>query len=330
MKKITFYLLFLYFLSLSNFCFSIEKYFSSFLKSEPRITVIVYKNEVIFQNLLNKRYVYTIPYDGKYTLQTGRKLSIKSGQIQNYEMEQKDSLDYLIVRFGKFFTEKTEIANELKFRIAKNLFATDCNLNFDQYQIIPQYPEIVRAIIVNENELYSIKNCYPKYGNIQDLIKEELRIEDAIQNVQEIQDIEKSGKITGTELTYNQKSELKSSQKTIIKYKTWEFGINARNVILGDYQNKNLNGNLIGFYITSFNDIGLLPEKIKLASEKEFIKYKDLFIDNFDIVSEIEGEKEEVFINSENGKIIQYKKDLLQSWRNDIKNKKFNEAKLTQ
>lgn len=302
-------------------------YFSSIVVNQPREKMLVYGNNVVMQNLLKKRYVYTIPKNGEYLLDNGQNVTIRNGTIVGMKTIKFNQLFDLGMSEDSFFISGEEECNKFKFFAARNMFAGDCNIPFHLYQIIPIYPDFIRVAVVPSQHLFNNNlQCDVNNTDINELIKIENKTDEAI-----IQERTLQARQQFEALTSEEKEKLKQSIKQIKKLKPWEFGINDREIILGININKyEVSGNLSAFYVTYFNDIGCIPYPIlKLASYQEYGQYKAIFMDNYSIVSEYKtGEDDKmIFIRLSGNNVIEYKADIIPIWKREIEDKTLKEVK---
>jgi len=304
-------------LLLSNNSSADSIYFSSLIKNSPRTSAIIYKGEIIFQHLLNKRYVYTVPSDGKYNLQNGQTISVKNGMILLPELLKYDKMYAMGIESSTFFNQGDEDCNKMKFFVAKKILAMECNNNFHQYQMIPIYPDFIRLIIVNQDDIYSNKSCNFTQHTTEELLAIESKTDEAILQERSLQT-----KQSSDELTMQEKADLKKATKTNNRLKPWEFGVNDRSVIMGSIKNNAiLQDNKIAFYINYFNDIGCIPYKqIRLISCTENDKYKKSLMDNYVVATEYteNDKKDYTLLSLIQDKVFNYNPSIIPNWKNEI------------
>lgn len=303
---------------------AVADYFSSQVNGHQRVTAIVYKNEIIFQNLLNKRYVYTIPKNGKYTLENGQTIEVKNGLIMKTENISYDDLYALGVSSGSFFSQVSKSCNIAKFNITKTMLAMDCGIKFHQYQMLPLIPDFIRMIIVSKNDINVNQNCKPLYNDENELLTIESKTDDAIIQERQLQEQKANAEANNQKLESKDAKDLKAASNQIKALKPWEFGLNDRSVILKGIDNSSqiLQDDKLVFYITYFNDIGCIPfSQVKTLSCSEYAQYRDLFFDNYEGVSEFNEEvddKNYVVAKISNETLLSYSPILITDWKQQV------------
>lgn len=308
-------------------------YFSSTIKNEPRSSIVIYNNQVILQSLLNKRYVYSIPQDGEYILDAGRKIIITNGLVASIKITSQEDAQTILYDKGAFFNQSSDLCNIHKFNIAQTLLAKGCQVGFNQYQIIPATQEFVRIIIMPKNYFEKPQTCSPSLHTTQELLDLEGKSEVALTQKHELEMMEQGLKSQGQELKRKERKELEEYKRILQMIMPWESGINARKVILGMMTNKEFKGDLIGFYITYLNDIGCIPyDKMKLASASDFMKYKSALMDNYILLSDKTSDDKDaaVFIASDGININQYSFEQELTWKEEVNKLVLKNAKVGQ
>ncbi|QED23329.1 hypothetical protein [Candidatus Deianiraea vastatrix] len=315
----------------ANYAIAGKNYFSVLVKGSPRVMAIVYGDEIIFQNLLNKRYVYTIPKDGNYTLDNGQRIAVKNGVITASQELKYDLLYALgVSKSNAFFNQDNQECNKLKFKVARNLLARDCNPVFHQYQMIPLFPDFIRLIVTSTEDVFVDKNCPIISNNVDELLAIEAKTDDAIIQEQSLQSQKDYGE---RGLNSKEASELKDAKKQIKRLKPWEFGLNDRSIILNSTPNNSeLKDEKTAFYITYFNDIGCIPYKaIKLASCEEYNNYAKVFMENYLIVSEfndIKDDQDYKIFDLSYSNVSNYTTAQSQKWKNYISECQMKDAQI--
>ena len=300
-----------------------SEYFSSLLQSNPRINFIVYKDQVILQNLLEQRYVYTTPTDGVYLLENGQKITVKNSIILRAEEIDYDQFFSLGISSGSFFNQDSRECNIAKFMIAQRILAMDCEIDFHQYQMLPLVSDFIRMIVISKSDLFNPKSCEPNTANINSLLKIESQNYESIAQEKNLQ-IEKMAQEQQGQKTNKTDKDIKKEQKKINQLRPWEFGLNDRSVILNSIANDaKLNGDLMTFYITYANDIGCIPyEKMKLLSCNEYLAAKDLFFEKYVGVSDV-GSDDKIFktvAEIDKSAIVNYTPIKLDEWGYEMSN----------
>ncbi len=325
--KLAAIIVFLLIVNTANKACAVPKSFSSFLANEPRITAIIYENRAVFQNLLNKRYVYTIPADGSYLLQNGQQITIKNGSISAQKTVKYNQLFELGFGEDVFFNQEDVDCNKIKFDVILKMMAMDCNIPFHTYQLVPIYPEFIRLIVTQKDSLQATRSCEVITENIDRLVTIEQKTDDAI-----IQEEMLKNKQSMDSLTNEEKDKLKEAIRQIKKLKPWEFGINKREIILGkDINQTSLSGNLMAYYVTYFNDVGCVPYlKLKLASYKEYNQYKNIFMDNYPVASEFleNDDKLMLLLELAGSDVTYYNPEIAKEWREDMAQYMLKDAKI--
>ncbi len=329
--KIFFFVIFLLISSNAN---AEAEYFSSGIKNHPRVTAIVYQNQVIFQNLLNKRYVYTIPYNAEYELENGQKINVKNGIIIDTTELKYDTLFALGISSSTFFNQLTKSCNVTKFYIAKTMLAMNCDTSFHQYQMLPLMPDFIRMIIASKYDVARPKKCTPIFANEEDLLAIEAKTDDAILQERQLEE-QKQIQLAqgqGEKLESKKEKDLKAAKKEIKQLKPWEFGLNQRETILNSLDNKaELKDDKIVFYISYFNDIGCIPyEKMKTLSCSEYAQYGGLFLDTYYGVSpfnEDQDDKSDVLVQIKDEVLISYSQAPIEDWKYQMSQCKLNDQK---
>jgi hypothetical protein len=320
------------FLIIFDDTFSFTKYgiyngkylFSSKLENLTHINFVINDNDVIFQNFTNKGYIYTIPEDGTYKLENGGEFVVKGGKT----IKTIKKPDFMLNVDDVFYNDINLECDSRKFIIAKKMLASNCGIRFHQYQIVSQYPDFVRMILINVKDL-SKQNCKNSTIPINVVGNMDKVIDDLNNQLSAIR-----GQVAQMEMNNQSKtgdgesiSDLGDKANKIIEkindmYK-WSFGvIDADNVLLGIDMNKSDIGNdLIGFYISSNNEIGCIPNPyVNLASKSEVKDMVKILFDKYILLksSPVSYDKNNMVLELSDYNVKYYNKSEVKRWQDEM------------